>query len=153
MIRKDTESRNNGEDGGLRMPTAITSETLSKEALKAIFDAAFMDNVYDDEGDLRVKDRVNCWVLPSERRDRIQLMAVFRFKSTATRLQRLEFVNAVNKQYILIKAVAGNNDSLLFYFDILVGDGISGKTLMTCFKRFCDIPHDAVADLGKDIVE
>jgi hypothetical protein len=76
------------------MDELITPENLSKELLKSVLDAALLDTSYDSEGDLKVKDRVNCFVFPNqERKDRVQLLALFGFKPETTELQRLQCAN------------------------------------------------------------
>jgi hypothetical protein len=59
----------------------------------------------------------------------------------------------VNKEYAIVRATVGQNDALRFTYDILVSGGITKKALVLAVKRFCEIPHSAVARLGEDIVE
>jgi len=131
----------------------ITPEDLSKELLKSIFDAAFMDASYDEDGDLRVKEQVTCYVYPSERRDRIRLLAQFAFKSSVSQLERLECANRINDEYIIVKAAVGQNDRLRFIYDIPTAGGITKKALVLTLKRFCSIPHEAVREYGRELVE
>jgi hypothetical protein len=131
----------------------ITPETLSKELLRSIFDAAFMETSWDSDGDLRVKDQISCFVIPSEKKDRIRLISFFGFKKGTAQVQRLECINNINKSYIMVRAIVGGNDSLQFDYDIYVQGGITAKNIVMATKRFLSIPHDAVADYGKDIVE
>lgn len=129
----------------------ITPENLSKELLKSVFDAAYMDTSYDDEGDLRVKEGLRCYVLlPSEAKDRIKLLTGFGFKPETSEQQRLEFVNELNKQYIVVKASA-RKDSLQFEYDILMSGGITKKALVLMVKRFCGIPLGAIEDIEKQL--
>lgn len=144
--------------GGETMPEElITPENLSKEILKSVFDAAYMDTSYDDEGDLRVKDGVRCFLLLGETKDRIQLLTMFGFKPETSRQERLEFANELNKRYLVIKAIVGTNDALRFEYDILIGQGITKKALVLTVKRFCGIPQGAIqnlsTELGADIVK
>jgi hypothetical protein len=129
----------------------ITQENSSKESLKSVLDAAFMETFYDDDGDLKVKEGVNCFVFLEK--DRIQLMAAFGFKPDASELLRLQAVNRINAEYIIVKAIVGKNDSLIFSWDIPIAGGISKKAFVLAVKRFCSIPYNAVADFANDIVE
>jgi hypothetical protein len=131
----------------------ITPENLSKELLKSILDTAFMETYYDSEGDLKVKEAVNCFVFPNlERKDRVRLIAVFGFKPEASELQRLQAVNRINAEFIIVRAVVGKNDTLQFNWDIPIAGGITKKAFVLALKRFCSIPHEAVADCANDIV-
>ncbi len=131
----------------------ITPENLSKELLKSVFDAAFMEAFYDQDGDLTVKEHVTCYVYPSEKRDRIRFLAQFAFKPAAGRTERLECVNHINDEYILVKASVGANDRLRFTYDMPTAGGITGKALVLTLKRFCSIPHEAVREYGGDLIE
>lgn len=131
------------------MPDLITLENLSKEILKSLFDAAFMETSYDSDGDLRVKDGLSCWVLPSE--DRIKLLAAFGFDARATRAQRLEFVNRVNREYIIVRASMGDrNDTLLFDHDISVRGGVMPAMVVQSTKRFLSIILPSVQECDQD---
>ncbi len=131
----------------------ITPENLSKELLKSVLDAAFMETSYDSDGDLKVKERLNCFLFPNKKKDKVQLMAQFGFKSDASELLRLQAVNRINDEYIIVRAVADKNDTLRFTWDIPIAGGITKKAFVLAVKRFCSIPHDAVADCAKDVTD
>ena len=129
----------------------ITPENLSTPMLKALFDSAFMETHLDQEGNLKVKDRVNLHIRPRE--DRIRIYAIFGFKPTAPLERRLEFVNRVNQEFIIARATAVDGDILAFDYDIPVAGGITKKAVILLVKRFMNIPHAAVLEYGMDIVE
>ena len=132
----------------------ITPENLSKESLKSIFDEALMETSVDPEGDLHVSENLNCLVLPSDSKDRIRLLAIFAFEPQVSQQKRLEFVNQVNSEFILIRASVGSqNDTLFFDHDILVQGGITKKALVLATKRFLSIPREAIQEFGKDLVK
>jgi hypothetical protein len=135
----------------------ITPENLSKELLKSVLDAAFMDTSYDHEGDLRVRERIACWVLLNDAKDRISLLAQFGFKPESSQQQRLELANELNRQFIIIRAFVSANTNLRFQYDLMVSGGITKKAFVLLVKRFCGIPLGAIADvereLGIDAVE
>jgi len=133
----------------------ITPDNLSKELLKSVLEAAYMDVSFDKDGDIKVKEKVTCFVFPNEKwKDRVTLCAIFGFKPNVSREERLECANRINSEYAIIRAVVGKNDTLRFTYDVLLeGGGISRKAFVLQLKRFCSIPHDAVADCGGDMVE
>ncbi len=120
-------------------------------ALKALFDAAFMETQPDKGGNLRVKERLSLHVRPRE--DRIRIFTVFGFKPATPMERRLEFVNRINKEFVIIRATAGDNDLLFFDYDIPVAGGITKKAVILLVKRFTGIPHAAIQEFGLDIVE
>jgi hypothetical protein len=112
-----------------------------------------MDASYDEDGDLMVRDNITCWVVPNnDRKDRVQLFSIFRFEANSSPLQRLECVNAINREYIVVKAVDRKNDKLIFEYDILVAGGITKKAFVLAVKQFCAIPRSAVAEHGAGII-
>ncbi len=133
----------------------ITPENVSKESLKSLFDAAFMEAGYDKDGDLFVQDRCKCFIFCDEEDQKkrvIRLRTYFRFEAGASDAQRLKCVNEINANYLIVCAVA-NDRVLMFKHDIPLDGGITKKAFVLLVKRFCSIPHDAVSDYGSDIVE
>ena len=132
----------------------LTPENLSKEVLKAIFEEALMETSFDKEGDLQVSENPHCLVLPSDSKDRLRLLAIFTFEPQVSHAQRLEFVNQVNSEFILIRATVGaQNDTLFFDHDIMVQGGITKQSLVLATKRFLTIPGEAIQEFGKELVK
>jgi len=131
----------------------ITVDNLSQELLKQVFDGAYMQVFTDNQGDIYVQDRCKCWLFPDKEKRHIRLHAQFGFKPDSSDLQRLECVNMINRGWLIVRATVGKNNALIFNYDVSLDGGISRKYLVLLVKRFCSIPHDAVSDCGKDIVE
>ena len=132
----------------------ITTENLTKELLKSVLDAAFMETRYDQEGDLVVKDSVSCFVLPNEAKSRIKLMTLFGFKPSATRLERLECMNNINYDYAIVKTYARpESNALTFSYDLNIEGGLSKKAFVLSLKRFCAIVRPAVQEYGQNVGE
>ncbi len=132
----------------------ITPDNLSTKFLKSILDAAMMDTSIDSDGDLSVREGINIWVFPSkEKKDRIRLLSLYGFTPGASRLERMECVNRINSEYIMVRAYVGDRDRLGFDYDIPVAGGISPKAFVLALKRFSTIPPSAINEHGKDIVE
>jgi hypothetical protein len=130
----------------------ITPDNLSKELLKSIFDDALMETSFDNEGDLRVREDLSCFVLPNK--DRIRLLSFFGFEPHVSQQKRLEFVNRVNSEYVIVRAAVGSkNDTLFFDYDISVRGGITKKALVFATKRFLSIPRQAIQEFGTDLVK
>ncbi|OEU57250.1 MAG: ornithine acetyltransferase [Desulfuromonadales bacterium C00003096] len=133
--------------------TLVTSDNLSKELLASIYDDAFMSTSYDDDGDLKVKEGISCFVLPSEKNDRIHFLSMFGFEPGSSEAQRLECVNNINSEYILVNAYVGTNNTLRFKYDLFIEGGMTKKNIVLATKRFLSIPQSAVQEHGIDIVE
>lgn len=130
----------------------ITHETASREALKAVFDAAYCDTRYDDDGDLRVQESLSCVVVPNADTKVIELSCSFTFTPDSSHLQRLEAVNAMNTRWLIIRACLVGTDTLRFSYDIPLDGGITPKALVLTVKRFSSIPRVAIRENAADIV-
>jgi hypothetical protein len=134
------------------MSDLITPDVVSKEMLKAIYDQALLETSYDKDGDLRVKDGISCWVFPKN--DRIRLLSMFGFKAQVNMQRRLECVNKINLEYIVVRASVGSTNNVLFFdHDIMITGGITKVALLATTKRFLSIPITAIAEHGPDLVE
>ncbi|MCP3887486.1 MAG: YbjN domain-containing protein [Desulfobulbaceae bacterium] len=131
----------------------ITSENLSPELLKSIFDAAFMESTTDEDGEVLVKESVTVRVKANmEQKNRIRLYCIFSFEENSTQLARLECVNRITGDYAMLKASVHDN-LLIIAYDMWIAGGITKKNLVTGLKFFATIPHDAIADYGQEIVQ
>ncbi len=133
----------------------ITADNVTKELLKSIFESAMMDVSIDSYGDIMVKEDCKCFVLPDKEKRRITLLTFFVFKPKVKDTEKLLCVNQINRDYIMARAVVTGKDNniLQFTYDIMLDGEISYKYLVLLVKRFCAIPHPAVADYGQNIVE
>jgi Putative bacterial sensory transduction regulator len=129
----------------------ITAETVTKELLRSIFDAAYMDVHTDKDGDLVIKERCSVYVFPDADKKRIRLMTQFGFVATATASQKLEAANKMNIGYLFARASV-RNEVLLFDYDIPLDSGVTKKALVLMIKRFAQIPHAAVHEHAEEII-
>ena len=130
----------------------ITPENVSNDLLMSVFEAAFMDASYDSDGDIMVKDKCRCWVFPDKQMRRVRLMVLFGFKSTAREMDKLTCVNKINSDYILVRATV-QDTKLKFTYDVSLEGGVNKRAFVMLVKRFCSIPHEAVNDYGKELVD
>lgn len=141
-------------EGNAMSDEMISSENLTKEFLKSVFDSAYMEATVDGDGDLMVKEMVNCWVYPSESKDYVTLVSRFGFKESASALERLQCVNSMNYHFFLIRAMVVQEHSILrFDYDIYVGSGVSKKHFIQLVKKFCAVPHNAITKFGIELVK
>jgi hypothetical protein len=130
----------------------LTPANVSAELIKSVFEAAFMDVRIDSDGDVLVKDAVNVFIRVAEKKDRLRLFCLFGFKAGSSTAAQLQCVNLINSEYIMVTASA-QGTKLIFRYDLLLGDGLSKRSLVQAVKMFAGIPQPAAADHGRDIVE
>lgn len=130
----------------------ITPENVSISMLYDLFERAFIDVSFDQDGDLMVSEDVKCFVFINESGcDRIRLLTLFGLDPKASRSDCLECVNRINSEYVLVRAYLGP-ETLAFDHEILIKGGITQKNFILTVKRFCTIPRQAVREYGQDIV-
>ena len=145
-IRKTNKSEEDSMSNDL-----ISPENISKELLKSLFDAAFMNTSYASNGDLTVKETYSCSIRVSENKERIMLLDWFGFTRSSSRLQRLEAVNKVNSNWAYVSACV-SDDTLGISYDIFIGGGVAGKDIVLAVKKFHAVLETVIAELA-DIVE
>jgi hypothetical protein len=129
----------------------ITPENVSVALLKDVF-AAYMDTFLDEDGELIVKGECQTYITIIPDKSSIRLMSIFRLKDESSLNARLEAVNKINNDYIIVKAHCSENNKLIFtYYFMLVG-GLTKKALIRGTKLFDSIPHVAIGDYAKDII-
>lgn len=132
----------------------VTPDNASKALLQSIFDEALMDVSIDDDGDILIQEEIKCYVFLSENKDRVRLLTLFGIAETATRAQCLECVNAINSEYVMVKAYIASEKTLAMEYDIYLKGGVPKKTIALTVKRFCTIPRRAVnEEYARDVVE
>ena len=129
----------------------ITTDNVSRDFIKSVFDAAFIDTEIDSDGDLIVKPtRFNCWIFVPESKNFVRLFTGFRMSEGVSREAKLEFTNKVNDMYILIRAFLTKSGRVQFDYYLPIGEGLHPKTLISTARRFMDVVAEAVRDEDKD---
>lgn len=129
----------------------ITAENIDKEKLKGLYDAAFMNTGFDDDGDLMVNDGgYFCFAFPAE--GTIRLMAVFRTKPSLKPQRLLEFANRVNQEFVMIRASVASNAAVVIDYYFLLDGGITPRSIVSATKRMLQVTTQAVGEHGDGII-
>ena len=133
----------------------VTPDTLSAEGLRDIYEQAYMDVTLDEEhGLIRIREELLARAHLSESRERIQLLAVYGLKDDAQRIDRLELVNRINENYVLIRAGIDDDGDLWFDYCILVKGGVTKKAIVQATRAFLTLVPKAVNECDEEgIVE
>jgi len=129
----------------------ITPENVSVELLKDVL-AAYVDTSFDEDGDLIVKGEWQIYITIIPDKSSIRLMTIFRIKDEISQDARLEAVNKINNDYMIIKAHCSDNNKLIFTYYFMLTGGLTKKALVRGVKLFDSIPRAAIYDYAKDIV-
>lgn len=132
----------------------ISSDNLSKDLLKEVLDSAMLETSFDDDGDLVVDEGILCFVLPTEKRDRVRLLsAAGKLRQGVTRSDALEAANRINVEYIMVRASVTENNALFLDWDVFLKHGIGKQAIAWAVKRFCAISSDAMREHIVDLIE
>jgi len=131
----------------------VTSENLSIELLKSIFDDASMETLVGSDGSLYVKDELLCVIRPPEGQEGIRLITTFIYKKGLTRMQRLECANNINFGCVMVNSCPVDDDTLGMDYYLCVKGGVSKNNIVWVTKRFLSACLLAVAKYGGDLIE
>jgi len=132
-------------------PDLVTEANLSRDRLKAMFDAAKLPTAIEGGEKLTVKvGAVVVYVLPGK--DRVRLLATYSFAARAAYQEKLDLANRINDGYIVIRAAipADRPGEIAIDHYILLGTGVSRATVVAVTRRFADIVREAVDALDTD---
>jgi hypothetical protein len=130
----------------------ITPGNVSVELIKDVF-AAYMDTSFDEDGDLIVKGECHVYINIIPDKSSIRLMTIFRIRDECSLNARLEAVNKINSDYMIVKAHCSDNNKLIFTYYFMLAGGLTKKALILGVKLFDSIPRIAISDYAKDIIQ
>jgi hypothetical protein len=114
----------------------IYPEGISADALKALFEEAYMEVSVDSDGDLIVKDNYRCYLRPDQDGRLISIYAIFGCAEGALPEDKLTYINRVNDQVKLIRASVSSNGKFFFDYYLSVEGGISKRSIVLSVRRF-----------------
>ncbi len=129
----------------------ITPDNVTIETIRDIYDAAFMEATLDEEKkQIRLREEVLARVFLSESKERLQLVAYYGVKEDAQRIDRLELVNRVNENYVLIRAGIDEDGDLWFDYTVLLKGGVTKKAIVQATRVFLMLVPRAVNECDED---
>ena len=129
----------------------VTPDNVSIEMIRDVYEAAYMEVTLDDEKkQLRIREEVLARAFLSESKERLQLVAYYGVKDDAQRIDRLELVNRVNENYVLIRAGIDEDGDLWFDYTILLKGGVTKKAIVQATRVFLMLVPRAVNECDED---
>ena len=129
----------------------VTPDNVSIELIRDVYEAAYMEVTLDEEKkQLRIREEVLARAFLSESKERLQLVAYYGIKDDAQRIDRLELVNRVNENYVLIRAGIDEDGDLWFDYTILLKGGVTKKAIVQATRVFLMLVPRAVNECDED---
>lgn len=134
------------------MPAELVGpENASLESLRDIYEAALMDVEVDEEnGFVVIDDEIVARAKLSDSKERLQLIACYRVREDVGRAERLELVNRINDQYVIVRAAMSDDDELWIDYAIVLKGGTSPKQIAHATRMFLKVAEMAVKDCDED---
>ena len=130
----------------------IYPEGISADALKALFEEAYMEVSVDTDGDLIVKDNYRCYLRPDADGRLISIYAIFGAAPEAADPDKLAYINRVNDQVKLIRASVSANGKFFFDYYLSVEGGISKRSIVMSVRRFFSCLGSALREDSENVV-
>ncbi|OWK41670.1 YbjN domain-containing protein [Fimbriiglobus ruber] len=129
----------------------VTPDNVTIEMIRDIYDAAFMEATLDEEKkQIRIREEVLARAFLAESKERLQLVAYYGIKEDAQRIDRLELVNRVNENYVLIRAGIDDDGDLWFDYCVLLKGGVTKKAIVQATRVFLMLVPRAVNECDED---
>ena len=129
----------------------VSEATVSRDMLKAMYDAAKVPASLDGGGNLILNlSQVKVFVLPGK--DSVRLMASYDFAPRATWQEKLDLANRINDEYIMVRALLPEKwpGTLSLDYYVMLGAGISRATMVAITRRFAEVVVEAIGATDTD---
>lgn len=114
----------------------VYPQDISKEMLYLLLEGVYFECELDSDGDVLVYDPITCLVKPVTDNKQILLRTGFQTGSDATREEKLEVVNRINDEKLMIRAIVEKDDAISFDYFIPTDGGITKGNIVRSIRRF-----------------
>lgn len=134
------------------MPAELLGpENVTLEAVRDIYNAALLDVELDEEnGFVVIDDEIVARAKLSDSKERLQLIACYRVREDVPRIDRLELVNRINDQYVIVRAAMSEDDELWVDYAVVLKGGTTPKQIAHATRMFLKVAEMAVKDCDED---
>jgi hypothetical protein len=129
----------------------VTPDNVTIETIQEVYEQAFMESALDDERkQIRIREEVQARAFLSETKERLQFIAYYGIKEEAQRIDRLELVNRINENYVLIRAGIDDDGDLWFDYCVLLKGGVTKKAIVQATRVFLMLVPRAVNECDEE---
>lgn len=134
------------------MPAELLGpENVTLEAVRDLYEAALLDVELDEEnGFVVIDDEIVARAKLSDSKERLQLIACYRVREDVPRIDRLELVNRINDQYVIVRAAMSEDDELWVDYAVVLKGGTTPKQIAHATRMFLKVAEMAVKDCDED---
>jgi hypothetical protein len=140
----------------MEIPTHLPEEEINPVLLRQLFRAAYLKAELDDDDDVRVTAENGVKVILSVDEDRkmLKYMAVFGFKEDAPEAEKLELLNLLNDQVVLVRFSSPRADALVADYYLLYEGGVAPFQVIHSLRWFTKVAIGALTEYDtSDLLE
>ena len=129
----------------------VTEANVSRDLMKAIYDAAKVPAAVDGGGNLVVTlPQVKLFVMPGK--DAVRLLATYDFAPRASWQERLDLANRINDGYVMARASLPEvrPGTLAVDYYLMLGTGVTRANVVALTRRFGEVVVEAIATEDTD---
>jgi hypothetical protein len=130
----------------------VLPEQVSPEMLKQLFTDAFMDATIDKDGDVLVVETYRSYVVPGNENKWVRVYAVFGANPEAVLEDKLDFVNRVNAELVIVRAYVDTTGRFIFEHYIPVEGGLTERALVLAVRRYHRLLEAAIRKDEKNVI-
>lgn len=130
----------------------VLPEQVSPEMLNKLFTDAFMDASIDKDGDVQVVETYRSYVVPGNENKWLRVYAVFGANAEASLEDKMEFVNRINADLVIVRAYVDSTGRFIFEHYLPIEGGITEKALVLAVRRFHRLLEAAIRKDEKNVI-
>ena len=140
-------------DDAAHVPAELVyPENLTKDSLRDLFLAAYMDASFDDDGDVMIKEQYRSYLIPSSDSAWVRLYSPFKSAEAATMEDKLAYCNKVNADLIIVRAYVTDKGGFVFEEYLPIEGGITKRAIVLAVRRFHRMLDAAVRADEKNVL-
>ena len=143
--------------GGRRRRKGVLSEAgVTPARLQRFFKDAFLKAEIDEDDDVKVRTDagITVWISIEAERKLLKYVATYGFKEDATEVDRLQLVNTLNDNVILVRFSVPRDDVLMADYYLYYEEGIVPYQIVNTLRHFANITVKAIREYDtEDLIE
>jgi hypothetical protein len=126
-------------------PRMLAESELTLERLQEVFSAAYLKTEIDADGDLRIdEDGIKTFVRLDPKRRLVTYLAAWRLKASVPRERKLQWVNALNQDLVMVRFTVANTPNLVCDYQFFYEGGVHAQALVHHYRQFVNVVRGAV---------
>ena len=130
----------------------VYPEQITRDSLYDLFASAYFNVNRDSDDDVYLKDMYTIWVFPQQEGNQVRLMAQFKGNAEAPRETKLEYANAINDGYRLVRAYIDRDGDIGFDYFLVTEGGTTRRNIVLAVRRFVQYVQIALQQDSQNVI-